>query len=105
MSNLLGNSAMPNYVKLTATAILGATYLAALVVATYDMMVNMQVPNVVTFIMGTGLSMALGILGLHQGASLAEGAPQHPQLPQLPQLPQTPQTPQEVTTNASSSAA
>jgi hypothetical protein len=75
-SSLLGNSAVPNYVKITATGILASTYICALLVATYDMMANLQAPNVVTFILGTGLSMSLGILGLHQGASLAEAAPQ-----------------------------
>lgn len=74
-SSILGNSAVPQYVKLTATAILATTYLSSLVVATIDMVTDATIPSVVTFILGTGLSLALGVLGLHQGASLAEAAP------------------------------
>lgn len=75
LKSLLGNSSVPNYVKLTATGILGSTYMAALAVAV-DVYVSQgaqaQLPAIVSFILGTGLSMALGVLGLHQGASLAE---------------------------------
>lgn len=74
----MGNSAVPNYVKLTATGILGATYLGALIVAGFEEIAhgpNAPVPAVVTFILGTGLSLALGVLGLHQGASLAGESP------------------------------
>ena len=75
MSNLMGNTSLPNYVKITATSILGLTYLAALGVAV-DVYVTQgaqaQLPSIVTFILGTGLSMALGAVGLHQGASLLE---------------------------------
>jgi len=74
-SRLLGNSSLPNYVKITATAILATTYLSALGVAV-DVYIaqgpQAQLPTVVAFILGTGLSMALGALGLHQGASLLE---------------------------------
>lgn len=80
-NSLLGNSAVPQYVKLTATGILGATYLSALIIATHDMLAfgpNAPVPSVVAFILGTGLSLALGVLGLHQGASLAEAMPALP---------------------------
>lgn len=80
-SRLLGNSSVPNYVKITATAILGSTYLAALAVAVDTYVVGGPAaapPTVVTFILGTGLSMALGVLGLHQGASLAETPPGGP---------------------------
>lgn len=75
MANFLGNTSMPNYVKLTATAILATTYFAALYVATSDMTTNTAVPSVVSFILGTGLSMALGALGIHQGATLMESGP------------------------------
>lgn len=74
----MGNSAVPQYVKITATGILGLTYLSALTVATVDMLTygpNAPIPAVIAFILGTGLSLALGILGLHQGASLAEAVP------------------------------
>jgi hypothetical protein len=74
-ASLMGNSSVPNYVKITATAIVASTYVAALAVAV-DVYVTQgaqaQLPGVVTFILGTGLSMALGVLGIHQGASLVE---------------------------------
>ena len=78
MGNLLGNTSMPNYVKLTATVILGTTYFAALYVATSDMITGVATPSVVSFILGTGLSMALGALGMHQGATLMESVPPPP---------------------------
>lgn len=76
MSNkLMGNTALPGYVKITATAILAVTYIAALCVAVYAYVAQgtqAQLPSIVTFILGTGLSMALGAVGMHQGASLLE---------------------------------
>ena len=72
---LLGNSSLPNYVKIVATAILALTYLAALgvAVAVYiSQGPQAQLPSVVVFVLGTGLSTALGVLSLHQGASLLE---------------------------------
>lgn len=78
MGNLLGNSSVPNYVKITATCILGSTYIAALGVAvdTYIMHgASAEIPSVVSFVLGTGLGLALQVLGLHQGASLAETPP------------------------------
>lgn len=77
-NKMMGNSAVPQYVKLVATGILGATYLSALTVASYEMLrygPNAPIPSVVSFILGTGVSLALGVLGLHQGASLAEAVP------------------------------
>lgn len=74
-SPLLGNSSMPNYVKITATAILALTYLAALGVAVAVYVgqgPSAQLPSIVVFVLGTGLSMALGAVGMHQGASLVE---------------------------------
>ncbi len=75
MANLLGNSSVPNYVKIAAAGILVSTYGAALTVAV-DVYVSQgaqaQLPTIVAFVLGTGLSMALGVLGLHQGASLVE---------------------------------
>lgn len=73
--SLLGNSSLPNYVKITATLILALTYLAALAVAVVVYITQgpqAQLPSIDVFILGTGLSMALGALGLHQGASLLE---------------------------------
>ena len=86
-SKLLGNSSLPNYVKITATAILASTYLSALAVAVDVYVIQgpqAQLPTVVSFILGTGLSMALGALGLHQGASLLE-TPAPSQVAQAPQ--------------------
>lgn len=75
MANLLGNTSMPNYVKLTATAILASTYFAALYVAVTDMITGTDIPSTVSLILGTGLSMAIGALGIHQGATLLETPP------------------------------
>lgn len=83
-AGLLGNSSVPNYVKITATAILASTYLAALGVAMDTYVTggpNASLPSVVPFVLGTGLGLALQVLGLHQGASLAETPPTGPQLP------------------------
>lgn len=79
MKNLLGNSAMPNYVKLTATILLALTYLSALGVAA-DIYVtngpNAVLPNIVTLVLGVGVGFAANAIGLHTGASLAESNPQ-----------------------------
>lgn len=101
--NLLGNSAVPNYVKLTATGIVASTYLAALAVAV-DVYVTQgpmaQLPSIVTFVLGTGVSLALGILGLHQGASLAESTPPGTALEAAPTPPPTPAQQTGGTSNA-----
>src|SRR5271163_2117662 len=77
MNTLLGNSSMPNYVKIMATTLLGLTYLAALAVA-LDIYVsqgaNAVLPNLIALVLGTGLGVSLNILGIHQGAQLAEHA-------------------------------
>ncbi len=73
-NNLMGNSAVPGYVKLCATGILSLTYVAALSVATIDMLHDTALPSTITFILGTGVSLALTVLGIHQGASLSEGS-------------------------------
>lgn len=62
-------------VKIMALVLLGLTYLAALVVAvavyfTYGL--NATLPSGVAVVLGTGLGMALNILGIHQGASLTQ---------------------------------
>lgn len=78
MKTLLGNSSMPNYVKLTATVLLALTYLAALVVAADSYISygpNAQLPTVVSVVIGTGIGVALQTLGLHTGASLVESTP------------------------------
>lgn len=78
MKTLLGNSSMPNYIKLAAVILLGLTYLSALGVAadTYiSYGPNASLPTVVSFIIGTGLGISLQILGIHQGASVAESTP------------------------------
>lgn len=74
-SKLMGNTSLPNYVKIVATAILACTYVAALWVA-IDVYISQgpqgQLPTIVAFVLGTGLSMALSAVGMHQGASLLE---------------------------------
>jgi biotin transporter BioY len=75
MGRLLGNSSMPNYIKLMAACLLSVTYLAALGLAVQSYIVggpDAQLPTVVSFIIGTGLGVSLQVLGLHQGAQLAE---------------------------------
>lgn len=78
LGNFLGNSAMPTYVKLTATGLIAVTYLAALGVAADEYITygpNAQLPTIVSFVLGTGIGIALNALGLHTGASLAESVP------------------------------
>lgn len=78
MKNLLGNSSMPTYVKLMATGLLGCTYLSALAVATAEYITygpSAQLPGIVTLVIGTGMGLALQILGLHTGAQLTENNP------------------------------
>lgn len=109
-SGLLGNSAVPQYVKITATGILGLTYLSALAVTTIDMLKygpDAPVPAVVSFILGTGLSLALGVLGLHQGASLAEAVPPNVtiQPAQTTQANMTPAAPAGLPDNANTASA
>lgn len=70
--NLLGNSAMPNYIKICAAGILTSTYLAALAVAFHDSLSGVPLPSDISFILGTGLSLAVSALGMHQGAQLSE---------------------------------
>ena len=75
MNNLMGNTSMPNYVKITATVILALTYVSALGVAVAVYISagpQAQLPSIVTFILGTGMTLAIGALNLHQGASLLE---------------------------------
>lgn len=73
MGKLLGNSAMPNYVKLMAAIILVFTYLAALGLGVVDYAREMPIPNEVTIIIGAGLGLAMNVLGVHQGVQLSEG--------------------------------
>lgn len=78
MKALLGNSALPNYVKLMAAGVLVITYLAALYVAVNSYIQSgnaATLPQIVIFVLGTGLGLSLNVLGLHQGASLIESAP------------------------------
>lgn len=78
MNSLLGNSAVPQYVKVMSAAMLGLTYLGALVVEGVDLLNGAQPPQIVTFVIGTGVSFALAALGLHAGAQLQE-SPATPQ--------------------------
>lgn len=86
MKNLMGNSAMPQYIKVLAAGMLCATYLGALAVYGVDLLNNIQPSAVVVFVLGTGVSMAAGVLNLHTGAQLAETPPTGP-VSQLQQLP------------------
>jgi len=76
MNTLLGNT-IPIYVKLVATGLLAATYLSALGVA-LDIYIahgpNAALPNVVSFVLGTGLGAAIQVLGIHVGAALTRGS-------------------------------
>ena len=74
-NGLMGNSAIPQYVKLLSALMLALTYAGALWVYGADLVNGLQVPPVVTFVLGTGVSMAVSVLGLHSGASLAESPP------------------------------
>lgn len=71
-NSFLGNTSMPNYVKLMATGILGTTYAAALAVATVDTLRGVELPSIIVFIIGTGVTTAISVLGIHQGATLME---------------------------------
>lgn len=78
MKALMGNTSVPNYVKITSTALLAVTYLAALALAVdtyWQHGTNANLPTVVTFILGTGMGMAVSAIGLHQGVSVAESSP------------------------------
>lgn len=81
---ILGNSSVPNYVKISAVAILVSTYAAALGVALDTYITHgpdAQLPTIVSLVLGTGIGFAYQVLGLHQGASLAETSPTGPQAP------------------------
>jgi hypothetical protein len=66
-------NSVPDYIRITATALVGLTYLCALGIAV-DVYVaygpSAQLPGVVSFVLGTGLGVALNALGLHTGISL-----------------------------------
>lgn len=77
LTSLLGNSQLPAYVKITATALLALTYIGALAVAAETYVTegpNATLPTIVALVLGTGVGMALNVLGLHSGASITEGA-------------------------------
>lgn len=78
VGSLLGNSAVPQYVKVMAASMLGLTYMGALIVEGLDLVNNVTPPSIVTFVLGTGVSFALAALGLHAGAQLGE-SPSTPQ--------------------------
>lgn len=87
-NKLLGNSAVPQYVKIMAAGMLGLTYLGALFVEGVDLVNNIAPPQVVTLVVGVGISTALTAVGLHTGAQLGESMPNPPTSITLP-LPQT----------------
>jgi hypothetical protein len=83
---LLGNSSLPQYVKIMAASCLSATYLGALGVAMFTYItrgVNAQLPTIVSLVIGTGLGISLNVLGIHQGLEtqqlplIKEGATDH----------------------------
>lgn len=77
MRALLGNTSLPAYIKITATALLALTYIGALAVAAETYVTqgsNAPLPTIVSLVIGTGIGMALNVLGLHSGASITEGA-------------------------------
>lgn len=79
---MLGNSSIPNYLKVIASVILVTTYLAALGIAIIEYGRDgndVQLPAIVTFILGTGLTTALQILNLH--AAVSQGTPSAPPPP------------------------
>lgn len=78
MNSLLGNSAVPQYVKVMSAAILALTYIGALVVEGATLINGQTTPAIVTFVLGTGVSYAIQALGLHAGAQLGE-SPSTPQ--------------------------
>lgn len=78
MKALLGNSSVPNYIKLSAVFILVTTYLAALGAVGYDLLRYgnfAAVPAVVWVVLGGGIGFSQQVLGLHQGASLPTTPP------------------------------
>lgn len=73
----MGNSAMPPYLKMMAAAVLVATYGAALAYACYHYAVtpSTPLPTEVSIVLGSGLTIALTVIGMHSGATLAETPP------------------------------
>lgn len=74
-TSLLGNSAVPQYVKIMAAGMLAATYVGALVVEGASLLNHVDPPAIATFVLGTGVSVAVQVLGIHTGASLGEAVP------------------------------
>lgn len=98
MGKLLGNTAMPVYIKLLSAAILAITYLAVLVyagifAAAHNWTLDNLPPLVSNFLVA-GLVMALSNLGIHTGASVTESGNQMSQGPATPApTPAQPATP------------
>jgi hypothetical protein len=70
-------SNQPQYLQITAAILLAATYLCALGIAVDTYLVHgpeAAIPNVVSLVLGTGLGVALNVLGLHIGATLVTNA-------------------------------
>lgn len=87
-TGFMGNSAIPPYLKATAAAVLALTYLACLSDAIYQTIFHptAALPTDVTFVLGTGMGIALQIIGAHTGASLSNESP-HPGMVAAPALP------------------
>ena len=76
VERLLGNSGVPVYIKLQASGILTMTYLSALAYCGYDVITNHgnlgNMPPIVSFVLGTGLTIALQVLNIHLTAQQNE---------------------------------
>lgn len=83
IDKLLGNSGVPVYIKLQASAILSVTYLGTLAYIGYDAVVHggsiVGISPLATFIVGTGLSTAMQILNIHVTESVSSNATQKTQ--------------------------
>lgn len=111
MSGFMGNTSVPPYLKVMAASLLAVTYVAILVyvgffAAAHGWSMD-NLPPMVSFLLGTGMTVALQILNIHVGASVAENSPSAPQALRLPVQPSVVQpivTPVQGDSNASPAA-